>query len=70
MVKVRVDESLCMGHAMCQAYAPHVYSVDEDSGQNLMGEFEVDEERMSAVLGGLNACPERAIALLDGPAGG
>jgi ferredoxin len=69
-VRVRVDPDRCMGHGMCAALVGEVYQVNEDSGFNEMGEFELPETARATALRGVSACPERAIAVLDDvPAG-
>ena len=52
-----------MGHGMCAALVPELFTVDEESSENRMGEFEVGVDRRAAVLRGVAACPEQAIAL-------
>jgi ferredoxin len=64
-MRVRVDSDRCLGHAMCQAFAPEVYRVDDDSGVNEMGEFTVPDELRDSALQGARACPERSIEILD-----
>jgi ferredoxin len=65
-MKVRVDSERCMGHAMCHAYAPDIFDVD-DTGTNTMGEFEVPDQSYQAVLRGVRACPEGAISVVESP---
>jgi ferredoxin len=50
-----------MGHGMCAALAPDVFRVDQESGMNQMGEFEVGDDRAAEARRGAAACPERAI---------
>jgi ferredoxin len=68
-MKVRVDPDKCMGHGMCAALVPSVFSVEEDSGMNAMGEFEIAPERVAEIRRGVSACPERAIAVIEEPVG-
>jgi ferredoxin len=63
-MKVRVDSSLCQGHAMCHALAPEVYTLD-DLGFCNIGEKEVHPTQQAAALRGRDGCPERAITILD-----
>ena len=60
---IRVDATACDGHALCAAMAERVYAVDEDTGRNQMGEFEVAEALRPDALRGAAACPERAITV-------
>ncbi|MFF2963981.1 ferredoxin [Streptomyces sp. NPDC057963] len=62
-MRIKVDSERCMGHAMCNALAPEVYTVTDD-GFNEMPEFEVAADRRAAALRGASACPERIIAVL------
>ncbi|MFG2631502.1 ferredoxin [Streptomyces sp. NPDC048473] len=62
-MRIKVDSERCMGHAMCNALAPEVYTVTDD-GFNEMQEFEVTTAQRAAALRGASACPERIIAVL------
>ncbi len=64
-MRVQVDSQRCMGHGMCYALAPEVFSINEDTGFNEMGEFEITEEQRDGAARGVSACPEHAIALLQ-----
>lgn len=64
-MKVSVDPDKCMGHGMCTALAPAVYQVNEESGFNEMGEFEVADDQHAEARRGVTACPEHAIAVLS-----
>lgn len=63
-MRVRVDPNLCSGHARCAALAPEVYVLDPD-GYNRMGEFEVAEGLEDRARLGADACPERAITIIE-----
>ncbi|MFG2353527.1 ferredoxin [Streptomyces sp. NPDC048521] len=63
-IGIRVDSDVCQGYALCHAMAPEVYEIDEDTGFNGMGEFEVSERLRGPAARGAAACPERAIRLL------
>lgn len=67
-MKVRVDSERCNGHGMCAALAPEVYSINEDTGFNEMGEFDLDAAHREAAMRGVGGCPEHAISVLDGAA--
>jgi ferredoxin len=64
-MKVSVDADRCMGHGMCARLVPAVFSVNEDSGFNEMGDFELDHARRAEALRGAAACPEHAIKVLE-----
>lgn len=65
VVTIRVDESACNGHGLCQVMSPAVYEVNPDTAKNEGGRFEVSAALRSAALNGANACPERAITVLE-----
>ncbi|WP_330287176.1 ferredoxin [Streptomyces sp. NBC_00576] len=62
---IRVDAEVCQGYSLCHAMAPDVYEIDENTGFNGMGEFEVHERLRGPAARGAAACPERAITLLS-----
>jgi ferredoxin len=64
-MKVAVDAERCMGHGMCQALAPQVYRINDETGFNEMGDVEVPQGLAADARRGQEACPERAIALSD-----
>ncbi|MDQ0681251.1 MULTISPECIES: ferredoxin [Streptomyces] len=64
-IGIRVDAEVCQGFSLCHAMAPEVYEIDEDTGFNGMGEFEVPERLRGPAARGAAACPERAIKLLS-----
>lgn len=63
-MKVRVDQDKCQGHGMCAALVPAVFAMNEESGFNEMGEFEVSDVLRSQVLRGVSGCPEQAISVI------
>lgn len=63
-MKIRVDRSICAGHAMCALKGPNVYTLDEDGFCNADGitvpeVFEQEARRGAAV------CPEQAIRIIE-----
>ena len=62
-MRITVDPRSCDGHALCAALAEEVYRVNEDTGRNEMGRFEVTEALREAAVRGAGACPERAITV-------
>ncbi len=65
VVTIRVDESACNGHGLCQVMSPRVYEVNPGTAKNEAGRFEVSAALRSAAVNGANACPERAITVFD-----
>ncbi|WP_052958441.1 ferredoxin [Aquamicrobium sp. LC103] len=62
VLTVRVDRSICAGHALCAMRAPEVYELDAE------GFCASDGRQVSAVLRqkaelGARICPEAAITL-------
>ena len=62
-VKVRVDESKCRSHYVCNLIAPSVFVVDDDSDIPAVPPGEVAAENVEAVERAALSCPERAIVV-------
>lgn len=62
-MKAVVDRSSCVGHGMCQMYAPSVYALDEDEKSYVHAEPITPELRTAAQLGA-DACPQGAITII------
>lgn len=63
-MKVRLDRSKCVGHAMCHAVDPDLFPLD-DSGYSILEPYEVKPADLKTVEAGVAACPERALTLED-----
>jgi ferredoxin len=63
-MRIKVNQSLCSGHARCIAVAPDVYVVHSD-GYNEMPETEVSADMQVQARRGARACPEQAIVIID-----
>jgi ferredoxin len=61
-MKVRLEQSRCVGHAQCYAVDPDLFPID-DSGYSILEEHEVRTEDEQAVRDGVAACPEMALIL-------
>lgn len=61
-VRVRLDESKCVGHAQCYAVDPDLFPIDE-SGYSTLEEREVRPEDAQLTRDGVAACPEMALIL-------
>lgn len=61
-MKVRLDQSRCVGHAQCYAVDPDLFPID-DSGYSILEEHEVAPEDEGLVRDGAASCPEMAIIL-------
>lgn len=66
-MQVRIDEELCSGHGRCAALGPSVFELDElgFAANRGRGAFAVDQGCEAEARLGANACPERAIEILD-----
>lgn len=63
-MKIRVDRSVCAGHALCAAKAPEVYRLDEEGFCCADGDTVPAHLHAQARLGARH-CPEAAIVLDD-----
>jgi ferredoxin len=62
IVKVRVEQSRCVGHAQCYAVDPEIFPID-DSGYSILEEHEVAPENAQVTRDGVASCPEMALIL-------
>jgi ferredoxin len=62
VVKVRVEQSRCVGHAQCFAVDPQIFPIDE-SGYSILEEHEVAPEDAQTTRDGVASCPEMALIL-------
>lgn len=65
IVRVRVDNAKCSGHARCYAVDPELFPID-DSGYSSLQPREVKPEDEQATRAGVAACPENALVLEKG----
>lgn len=63
-MRIKVDTTLCTGHAMCAAMAPEIYILD-DFGNCAADGMQVPADMEEAARAGELACPERAIRLVS-----
>jgi ferredoxin len=63
-MKVKVDRSICAGHALCAAKAPEIYKID-DEGYSIADGVEVPPNLVDKAKLGAAYCPERAITLVE-----
>jgi ferredoxin len=63
-MKIKVDRTICSGHARCAAVAPSLYVIDSQ-GYSIADGVVVPEGQEQLALLGARSCPERAITLLD-----
>jgi len=65
-MRVQVDRARCQGHARCWAEVPELYLLDDD-GYSAVDDVEVPPGLEEAARRGADACPERAIAIVEAP---
>lgn len=63
-MRATVDRDLCQGHTLCNAIGPDVYDLDE-RGHCVPLATEIPAELVDQATKGAQACPERAITLLE-----
>ena len=61
-MKVRLEQSKCVGHAQCYAVDPDLFPID-DSGYSILEAHDVRPEDQQQVRDGVAACPELALVL-------
>lgn len=64
-MKVRLEQSKCVGHAQCYAVDEDLFPID-DSGYSTLEDHEVRPEDEQRVREGVAACPELALVLEEG----
>jgi ferredoxin len=63
-MKIRIDKGRCVGHARCEAVAPHLYRTDP-LGYIASEEIEVPPGEEAQARRGARACPERIITVVE-----
>jgi ferredoxin len=61
-MRVRVDNSKCMGHAQCYAVDPELFPID-DAGYSVLKAHDVRPGDEAVTRAGVDACPEHALIL-------
>jgi ferredoxin len=64
-MKVLVNNSVCQGHAQCNARAPKLFPLDDDGFVGVIGELIVPEGQEGDARRGADACPERALSIVE-----
>ena len=62
LVKVRLEQAKCVGHAQCYAVDPELFPID-DSGYSILEARDVRPEDEEVTRDGVAACPELALIL-------
>jgi len=61
-MKVRLEQSRCVGHAQCFAVDPDLFPIDE-AGNSTLQERDVAPEDVQLTRDGVASCPEMALVL-------
>jgi ferredoxin len=64
-LKIRVDRTVCTGHARCQVIAPRIYATDDVEGKVVLLLENPPAALAEEALRGARSCPERAITATD-----
>lgn len=65
-MRVSVDPNRCQGHARCIAFAPEVFTIDDDGYSHVReGKGRVSPDLQEAVRKASSNCPECAIVISD-----
>ena len=64
-MKIKINKQNCVGHARCNAVAPELYTLDEETGYTDIDEKEVPPELEALARRGARACPEGIITIIE-----
>jgi ferredoxin len=64
-MRVRLESSKCVGHALCYAVDADLFPID-DAGYSIVKPHDVRPEDEATVREGVAACPEKALLLEEG----
>lgn len=62
-VHVHLDRDRCCGFTLCAAYAPELFSLDDQGIAVLAAERELTPELLTAARAAAAACPQRVITV-------
>jgi ferredoxin len=65
MARVEVDFDVCESNALCEAFAPDVFFVDDDDELQIEDPTVTDENR-PRVEQAVASCPKSALRIVDG----
>jgi len=65
-MKVILDLALCQGHGQCTVYAPDHFRLDDETGLALLLKSDVEPNEIGALEDAIQACPVRAITMVEG----
>ncbi len=64
MRKIKVDFDACESNALCEALAPHIFSIDDDDFLQVLDE-QVTDDNASLVEQAVASCPKSAISIVE-----
>ncbi|MCT7660705.1 ferredoxin [Mycobacterium deserti] len=62
MIRIDLDRERCEGHAMCEAFAPEFFSVDDEGTLTVVAEI-VPAGSETTVHNAVSACPVAALKI-------
>jgi ferredoxin len=65
-VRVRVDHNLCVGNAMCETFAPHVFRLNDDRQSEAV---DPAGDPFEQIMEAAESCPMSAILVEDAETG-
>jgi len=60
-MRVVVDQTKCQGHSLCEALAPSLFELSEETGLSRAIDGEVPEDFVPSARQAATSCPEHAI---------
>lgn len=63
VITVRVDDSRCQGHTLCNLVAPHVFKLRDEDGHAYVESGEISDDLEGAAIRAMKGCPEGAISI-------
>jgi ferredoxin len=64
-MKVLINNSLCQGHAQCNAQSPRLFPLDDDGYIGVEQEVDVPAGLEDEARRGVGACPERVLSIRE-----
>jgi ferredoxin len=65
VMKLVIDTGICTGHGRCVAHAPELFDDDDNGYGHVIGDGNVSADLADKARKAMQACPERAISLVD-----
>lgn len=60
-MRVRIDDRLCQGHAMCILACPELFDLSDEDGHAFVAQTEVPADLEDKIDQAIRGCPEGAI---------